>query len=122
MTIRIVTDSTCDLPAQVLERHQITVLPLYIHIGTQSYRDRIDLTREQFYNQLPVYPIPPQTAAPAPELFEQAYRALIAEGATEILSIHISASLSAISSVIASMERMRSPSGFCASMDRRSDS
>ena len=80
----------------LLERYQITVIPLYIHIGSQSYRDRIDLTREQFYSQLPDYPTPPQTAVPAPELFEQAYRALIAEGATEILSIHISASLSAI--------------------------
>lgn len=96
MTLRIVTDSTCDLPQSILDRYQIAVLPVYIHIGDQSYRDRIDLTREQFYSQLPTYPVPPQTAAPAPDQFEQLYRALIAKGATEILSIHISASLSAI--------------------------
>jgi len=96
MTLRIVTDSTCDLPQAVLDRYRIAVLPLYIHIGDQSYRDRIDLTREQFYSQLPDYPSPPQTAAPSPEQFEQLYRTLIAEGATEILSIHISASLSVI--------------------------
>ena len=96
MTLRIVTDSTCDLPAPMIDRYQITVIPLYIHIGNQSYRDQIDITREQFYRQLPDYPTPPTTAVPAPELFERTYRALIAEGATEILSIHISAGLSTI--------------------------
>jgi DegV family protein with EDD domain len=96
MTIRIVTDSTCDLPQEILDRYQIAVIPVYIHIGDQSYRDRIDLTREQFYSQLPESDHPPWTGAPAPAQFEQVYRALIAEGAAEILSIHISASLSAI--------------------------
>ena len=96
MTLRIVTDSTCDLPQSLIERYQITVVPLYIHIGNESYRDQIDLTREQFYQGLPDYPAPPMTAVPAPEVFERAYRGLIAEGATEILSIHISASLSTI--------------------------
>jgi DegV family protein with EDD domain len=96
MTLRIVTDSTCDLPQSLIEHYQITVVPLYIHIGNESYRDQIDLTREQFYQGLPDFPAPPMTAVPAPEVFEQAYRALIAEGATEILSIHISGSLSTI--------------------------
>jgi DegV family protein with EDD domain len=96
MTLRIVTDSTCDLPQSIVERYGITVIPLYIHIGNESYRDQIDLTREQFYRDLPIYPAPPMTAVPAPEVFEQTYRTLIAEGATEILSIHISASLSTI--------------------------
>jgi DegV family protein with EDD domain len=96
MNLRIVTDSTCDLPQEILDQYQIAVIPLYIHIGNQSYRDQIDITREQFYRQLPDYPVPPMTAVPAPEVFERTYRRLIAEGATEILSIHISASLSTI--------------------------
>lgn len=96
MTLRIVTDSTCDLPTEIVDRYQITVIPIYIHIGNQSYRDQIDITREQFYSQLPDYPTPPMTAVPSPELFEQTYRSLIADGATEILSIHISAGLSTI--------------------------
>jgi DegV family protein with EDD domain len=96
MTLRIVTDSTCDLPQAVLDRYQISVIPLYIHIGNQSYRDRIDLPREQFYSQLPDYPTPPQTAVPAPEIIERTYRSLIGQGATEILSIHVASSLSAI--------------------------
>ena len=52
MTLRIVTDSTCDLPQSLIERYGITVIPLYIHIGNQSYRDQIDITREQFRERL----------------------------------------------------------------------
>jgi fatty acid-binding protein DegV len=45
MTIRIVTDSTCDLPAELIQKHNITVVPMYINVGSQEYRDGIDMTR-----------------------------------------------------------------------------
>jgi DegV family protein with EDD domain len=93
--IRIVTDSTCDLPEEVVNQHGITVLALHINQGSNSFRDGIDLSRDEFYAQLPAYDPPPSTAAPGPELFLQAYEQLANDGAQEILSIHISESLSA---------------------------
>jgi DegV family protein with EDD domain len=94
MTIRIVTDSTCDLPDDVVARYGITVVPLYINFGTESYLDGVELSREEFYRRLPDHDPPPTTALPGPQMFLQTYERLAAEGATEILSIHISVSLS----------------------------
>ena len=95
MSIRIVTDSTCDLPDELAARHGITVVPMYINVGRQSYLDGVELSREEFYARLPEYDPPPTTAAPGPQQFRRLYEALAEGGATEILSIHISASLSA---------------------------
>lgn len=92
--IRIVVDSTCDLPKDVVEQYGITVMPAYINVGTESYRDGVDMTREAFYEQLPHFPTPPTTAAPAAGLFTEAYERLAGEGATAILSIHIAEGLS----------------------------
>lgn len=96
MPVRIVTDSTCDLPARVISQYKIHVVPLYINIGKQGYLDGIDITREEFYKQLPTFPNHPTTAVPSIERFHAAYNTLADEGATEILSIHISISLSAV--------------------------
>ncbi len=93
--IRIVTDSTCDLPQLVVDRLQITVLPLYINIGGEAFLDGVDMSRQAFYQQLPTFKSHPTTAAPGPDVFQQAYDQLAAAGASEILSIHISESLSA---------------------------
>ena len=95
MDIRIVTDSTCDLPAQIVKNHKIEVLPLLINQGENSFLDGVDITREEFYVQLPGFKPAPSTAAPSPELFRQKYEQLAEEGAKAILSIHISESLSA---------------------------
>jgi DegV family protein with EDD domain len=95
MSIRIVTDSTCDLPAEIVAQYGITVVPLYINVGSESYLDGVELSREEFYERLPGWDTLPTTATPGPQRFIQAYKKLAAEGATEILSIHISESLSA---------------------------
>ncbi|MBN1285200.1 MAG: DegV family protein [Anaerolineae bacterium] len=94
MTIKIVTDSTCDLPADLIAEHDVSVIPLYINFGTESYQDGVDLSREEFYRKLPDYPVAPTTSAPGPEVFRCLYEKLADEGATEILSIHISENLS----------------------------
>ena len=94
MTIRIVTDSTCDLPEEIVEEYGITVVPLYINFGDESYLDGVEISRAEFYERLPDCDPPPTTATPGPNTFTQAYENLAAEGATEILSIHISVSLS----------------------------
>jgi len=64
--IKIVTDSSCDLPADLVARHGITVVPLYINIGKKSYLDGIDMTHEQFYDGLPHFESHPTTSAQAP--------------------------------------------------------
>ncbi|MBN1313957.1 MAG: DegV family protein [Anaerolineales bacterium] len=99
MTIRIVTDSTCDIPQMLIEEHNIAVVPLYIHLENQSYLDGIDLTRQAFYERLPSCRVPPTTAVPGTEMFKQTYKRLADEGATRILSIHISPTLSAVKDV-----------------------
>ncbi len=95
MTVRIVTDSTCDLPPETIQRLGVTVIPLHIHAGDRTYLDGVDLTREEFYTRLPRYVPAPKTAAPGPEVFTRIYERLVNEGAQAILSIHISESLSA---------------------------
>jgi len=95
MTIRIVTDSTCDLPMTTIARYGICVVPLYINVGEQGYLDGIDISREEFYTRLPSFAVHPTTAVPSMQKFHAMYDALADEGATQILSIHISIALSA---------------------------
>jgi DegV family protein with EDD domain len=99
MTVRVITDSTCDLPANVLSNLEIKVLPLYIHADGQDYLDGIDMSREQFYARLPDFKDQPTTAVPSMIKFRSLYDSLADEGATEVLSIHISSTLSAITDV-----------------------
>jgi len=96
MTIGIVTDSTCDLPEEIIAQYGIGVVPLFVNFGAESYRDLVDISREAFYARLPDCDPAPTTAMPGPQMFLQAYGKLAQEGATEVLSIHISSSLSAI--------------------------
>jgi len=99
MPIRIVTDSTCDLPPELVAKYGITVVPLFINFGDQSYMDGVDITREAFYERLPAAQPPPTTSAPGPGLFAWIYERLAAEGATGILSLHISGTLSNVVNV-----------------------
>lgn len=96
MAIRIVTDSTSDLPPALAAEYNISVIPSYVNIGDESFRDLVDLSRAEFYEQLPRYPRLPTTAAPAIGIFAETYRQLVAEGATTIISLHVSAELSAM--------------------------
>ena len=95
MPLRIATDSACDLPEPLVERYRIGVLPLFVQMGERSWQDRVDLPREAFYRRLPDADPPPATAAPGVGQFLALYERLAAEGATEILSIHLAGSLSA---------------------------
>ena len=96
MTIKIITDSTSDLPESVAHQHGITVLPCYINIGDKSYLDGVDILRREFYENLPTYPILPQTASPNQQAFENAYRQAAAEGATQVISIHVAGAFSSV--------------------------
>ena len=94
MTVKIVTDSTSDLTPEIASKLGITVVPLYVHFGTDAYRDGIDLTTEEFYQKLTQGKTLPLTAAPAPGTFAEVYDKL-AEETDEILAIVISSKYSA---------------------------
>ena len=95
MTIKIVTDSTCDLPDELVKSLGIMVIPLYINIGDQGYLDGVDISRQEFYSNLAIYPTHPTTGTPGTAAFTQAFDNLVDQGADEIISIHISEKLSA---------------------------
>jgi len=105
MVIKIVTDSTCDLPDKLVKSLGITVIPLYINIGDQGYLDGVEISRQEFYSNLPGYPTFPTTGTPGNAAFTQAFDALVDQGATEIISIHISEKLSATIEVARSAAR-----------------
>lgn len=95
MSIAIVTDSTCDLPQHVIHELDIKVIPLFINIGDKGYLDGVDITRKDFYTNLPGYKVHPTTGTPGADAFKETYQTLKDKGYTEILSIHISEKLSA---------------------------
>ena len=95
MKIAIVTDSTCDLPQNVIQELNITVIPLFINVGNKGYLDGVDLTRKDFYTNLPNYLTHPTTGTPSTDIFTKTYDSLATRGFTEILSVHISETLSA---------------------------
>ena len=93
MPVRVVTDSTADLPAEVTRQWGITVVPLTVHFGQETYRNGVDITPDEFYRRLAAAPKLPTTAQPPVGAFVETYKAL-ALGTEGILSIHISAKLS----------------------------
>ena len=95
MTVKIVTDSSCDLPPQLETAHDITIVPLTIRFGEQEFVDRRDLTPKEFWSRCAASPVLPETAAPSPGAFEEAFRAAVAAGAEGIVCINLSADLSA---------------------------
>lgn len=96
MCIKIVTDSTCDLPKDVIKKYDITVIPVYVNLGDHSYRDGVDLDRREFYHQLENGREVPTTSSPSMETFVQTYQDLSSNGAQVILSIHVSSNLSGL--------------------------
>jgi DegV family protein with EDD domain len=96
MSIRIVTDSNCDLPAEIIQEYGIVVIPMYINIGTKSYLDGVEMSRQEFYEGLPHFEAHPMTSVPGPGAFVETFEKLASEGASGILCIHIASSLSAM--------------------------
>ena len=91
--IKVVTDSTCYLPEDVLRRHDIRVVPLNVHFGQHTYREGVDLTPEQFYHLLATSPVLPTTSQPSPGEFRQVFAELSSAG-YQILCLVISSRLS----------------------------
>jgi len=95
MPVRIVTDSGCDLSLTAAEEHRIEVVPLSIRFGDTEYTDRTGLTPPEFYALMESHDELPETAAPAPGQFVEAFKKMAAEGADEVVCINLSAALSA---------------------------
>jgi DegV family protein with EDD domain len=93
--IAIVTDSACDLTAEEIADHDVRVVPLSIRFGDEEYVDGIDLTIEEFYAKLVDADDLPETAAPSPGAFGEAFRAAADAGAETVICINLSAAISA---------------------------
>jgi DegV family protein with EDD domain len=111
VTVRIVTDSACDLPDDLLASLKIEMVPLSIRFGDEEFIDRVTITSAQFWQRCAASPVLPQTAAPSPGSFGQAYDKAIAEGAAAIVVICLSGKLSATyeSAVLASQSVIAVP-------------
>jgi DegV family protein with EDD domain len=95
MTVRVVTDSSCDLPQALADELGIAIVPLTIRFGDEELVDRVDFTPSEFWARCHASPVLPQTAAPPPGAFEEVYRQLAADGATGIVVVSLSSGLSA---------------------------
>ncbi len=93
MNIKIITDSTSDLPDQIARKLGITMVPLYVLFGKDTYRDRVDLSENEFYKRLIEGSVHPTTSQPSPQDFIKVYDKL-SRNAEGIISIHISSKLS----------------------------
>ena len=93
MAVKIVTDSSADLPDQLVQELGITVVPLYVRFGEEVYRDRVDISEDEFYQRLEHDPIHPNTTQPTPQDFADVYQK-VSQEADGIVSIHISGKLS----------------------------
>jgi DegV family protein with EDD domain len=95
LAVRILVDSTADIPRDRAQSLGIEVVPLTVLFGDESFRDGVDLDGPAFYRKLATSSVMPTTSTPPPALFEQSYRRLIDQGASSILSLHLSSKLSA---------------------------
>jgi fatty acid kinase fatty acid binding subunit len=95
MGVRVVTDSACDLPDDLIERDGIEVVPLTIRFGKEELVDRKELSTDEFWRRLGDSDVLPETSAPSAGAFEGAFRRLVDDGATGIICINLSSKLSA---------------------------
>lgn len=94
MAVKVLTDSTSDLPPEVTQALGITVVPLYVHFGQEAYLDGVEISSQEFYQKLQQNRVLPITAAPAPQTFAQCYDKL-GENGDDVIAIILSSKLSA---------------------------
>lgn len=95
MTVKIVTDSVADIPAEIVEELDISVIPVLVRFGEETYRDGIDINNDQFYEKLVTSKVVPTTSVPSLDMFARTY-AKLAEETDEILVIMLSSKLSGL--------------------------
>ncbi len=92
--IRLVTDSTCDLPSALMEKYRIAVAPINIQFGTETYQEGVTIDQATFYRKIDELGIIPATSQPSAGQFAEIYRQLAREGAEAIISVHVTSRLS----------------------------
>lgn len=101
-SVRVVTDSTADIPPEMVSALGITVVPANVQFGAETFLDGVDLSKKEFYRRMVEGPVLPTTSAPAPGVFSAIYRDLWERAKASghplegIVSIHLPAHLSAI--------------------------
>jgi len=93
MTVKIVTDSLSDITGDMAEELGVSVVPVYVRFGEQIFRDRVEMTTEDFYQRLVNSPVLPTTTQPTPADFLDVYQKLAKE-TDEILVVNLSSKLS----------------------------
>jgi DegV family protein with EDD domain len=96
MRIAFVTDSTCDIPYELVKEHELYVVPNIIVMDGKSVQDDENFSRQDFYNRMPSMTVPPTTATASPGTFYQLYSKLFQQGINQIVSLHASSLLSGI--------------------------
>ncbi len=92
--VKLVTDSVSDIPPEVVKELGITVIPLHVQFGSETYKDRVDLTAKEFYHKLENSHTLPTTSAPGPGLFAEVFDSLAIKH-SQILGVFVSRKLSA---------------------------
>jgi len=95
MPVKIVTDSVADIPPELVQELGISIIPVLVRFGEETYRDGIDMTTDQFYERLGHSRVMPVTSVPSLDMFARTY-ARLAEETDEILAIMLSAKLSGL--------------------------
>ena len=93
--VKIVTDSSCDLPQDLVDQLGIEIVPLTVRFGDDEFVDRVELTTQEFWSRAAASDTLPETAAPSPGAFQQAYEQAAAGGHDEVVAIMLSSVLSA---------------------------
>ncbi len=91
--VAVVTDSTADIPTELIETYNIHMVPLKLHFGNKGYIDKVTITPEEFYQELATNPCHPQTSQPTPGDFWRTYQ-FLASHYDSIVSLHLSGKLS----------------------------
>ena len=106
--VAVVTDSTSDLDPAMRNRFGIDVVPLFVNFGATSFRDTVDLSREEFYAKLASEAELPTTTQPTPAMFEEIFRPHVEAGLT-VVCLTIMASLSGTINAATAAARQFSP-------------
>ena len=91
--VKVVVDSAADVPREIAEELDITIIPLRVHIGQHTYLDGVDISGEAFYRELGATRSVTTTSLPSLETLESAYRRLTSEG-YDVVSVHMASKLS----------------------------
>ena len=94
-SVKIITDSSCDLPQTIVDDLDIGIVPLKIRFGSEEFVDRFELSTDSFWERCKISKELPSTAAPSPGAFEEMYRQAANDGRSGVVTVVLSGSLSA---------------------------